>query len=90
MKIEIKEVDHARLAELAEARGESDVSQVVDDALSTYFDLQNRERPGDSPKAAKRSRWAKAAEYHRENPSLRGKSEEVNELILEFREEFAV
>ncbi len=90
MKIEIREADHARLVELAEARGESDVSQVVSDALSAYFGLQNRKRPGRLPKAKKESRWAAAAKFHRENPSLKGKSEEVNELILEFRDEFAL
>ena len=90
MKIEIREADHARLVALAEARGEPDVSQVVRDALSSYLDLQEQRGSRDPRKASKKSRWAEAAKFHRENPSLSGKSEQVNELILEFREEFAI
>ncbi len=90
MKIEIREADHARLVALAEARGEPDLSQVVNDALNTYFAVQGQSEPGDLPEPPKESRWAAVARFHRENPSLTGKSEEVNELIREFREEFAI
>jgi hypothetical protein len=45
----------------------------------------------DALKEAKReSKWAKLARSYREDPCLEGKSEELNSLIREFREEFAV
>ncbi len=92
MKIEIRDTDHARLTKLAERRGETDVSRLVCDALSSYLDVQEREQAPEASQAPakKKSRWAEAARRHQENPTLTGKAEEVNVLIHEFRREFAV
>jgi len=90
MMIEIRDTDHARLAKLAEQRGEPDVSRLVRDALSSYLDLQEQKQAPEAPQSPQESRWAEAARRHQENPTLTGKAEEVNELIHEFRREFAV
>ena len=91
MKIEISDTDHARLARLAEERGETDISRLVSIALDTYVEAQERQQEPDNPQEPmKEGRWAKVARLHRENPSLTGKSEQVNDLIHEFRREFSV
>ncbi len=53
--------------------------------------LESEASAAPSREAAQReSKWAALARRYRENPCLRGNSEEVNALIREFREGFEI
>ncbi len=70
-----------------------DVAQLVGTSVRTFEKrlAEHHEKPTSARQVAKReSKWAKLATHYRENPCLEGKSEELNSLIREFREEFAV
>lgn len=90
MKIDIKDTDHARLTALADERGDADVSNVLTDALDTYYEVHDREGLDCRKTASNKGRWIELARRYRKNPNLSGHSEKVNDLFREFRNEFSL
>ncbi len=82
------------LVDLLRSRGwidDEDIEQLTGDSLSEFEQrlpgykalkpLLREERP--------QSKWAALARSYRENPTMRGDSEEVNRLLREVRDQFA-
>ena len=74
--------------------GNDDVVRLTGTSVREFEErlAEYQENPAVAPQAEAKSesKWARLARSYREDPCLEGKSEELNSLIREFREEFAV